>query len=193
MLATIAAICGYIAAISFVTILAIYVYFKHKNRRSDELLSRIPSPKAKIQLGPSPLVVLFKHHTVHTLLTSNTNIEKSEQYMFFLDWLGEGLLTSTGAKWKGRRKLLTSAFHFKILDDFIPIMCEQSDILVQKLMRESSKPYIDVREPITQCTLDVICETAMGVSIGAQLGKNTEYVNAIHNMGEILMKRVFSP
>ncbi|CAG2181734.1 unnamed protein product [Oppiella nova] len=111
----------------------------------------------RIQLGPTPVVVLFKHHTVDTLLTSNTNIEKSEQYMFLLDWLGEGLLTSTGAKWKGRRKLLTPAFHFKILDDFIPIMCEQSDILVQKLMRESSKPYIDVREPITQCTLDVIC------------------------------------
>ncbi|CAG2112131.1 unnamed protein product, partial [Medioppia subpectinata] len=36
-------------------------------------------------------------------------------------------------------------------------------------------------------------ETAMGVSIGAQLGNNAEYVTAIHDLGEILMKRVFSP
>ena len=33
----------------------------------------------------------------------------------------------------------------------------------------------------------------MGVSIGAQVGNNKEYVNAIHNLGETLIKRIFSP
>ena len=53
--------------------------------------------------------------------------------------------------------MLTPAFHFKILEDFIPIMNEQSNILVDNLKNACNKPFIDIREPLTQCTLDVIC------------------------------------
>ena len=40
---------------------------------------------------------------------------------------------STGQKWRSRRKLLTSTFHFKILNNFVPIYQKQSNILIQKL------------------------------------------------------------
>ena len=33
----------------------------------------------------------------------------------------------------------------------------------------------------------------MGISIGAQVGKNKQYVDAVHNLAEILMKRIVSP
>lgn len=52
--------------------------------------------------------------------------------------------------------MLTPAFHFKILEDFIPIMNEQSDILVKNLMKTIEEPFVDIREPIVQCTLDII-------------------------------------
>ncbi|XP_054157968.1 cytochrome P450 4C1-like [Oppia nitens] len=148
----------------------------------------------KISLGPQPVVVVFKHNLMDAIFSSNVHIEKSEQYKFLSDWLGDGLLLSTGAKWKGRRKLLTPAFHFKILDDFIPLMNAQTNIFLDKIKDMSTdRQYIDIREPIAQLTLDIICETAMGVQVGAQVGKNKPYVAAIHDLGEILMKRVFSP
>ena len=53
--------------------------------------------------------------------------------------------------------MLTPAFHFKILEDFTPVMNEQSNILVNNLRNACNKPFIDIREPIVQCTLDVIC------------------------------------
>ena len=40
---------------------------------------------------------------------------------------------SSGEKWRSRRRLLTPAFHFKILQDFLVIMNEHSEIFVNKL------------------------------------------------------------
>lgn len=42
-------------------------------------------------------------------------------------------LYSTGSKWKSRRRLLTPAFHYHILKDYIPIYSKQSSILISLL------------------------------------------------------------
>lgn len=97
------------------------------------------------------------------------------------------MLTSTGKKWRSRRKLLTPAFHFRILDDFIPIVNEQSKVLVKRLSQTS---YLDDIVPyIITCTLDIICETAMGTKINAQQNPKSEYVEAIYFLGESFMQR----
>ena len=43
-------------------------------------------------------------------------------YQFLTPWLGQGLLTSSGPRWHGRRKLLTRAFHGHILDQHVAAM-----------------------------------------------------------------------
>lgn len=125
------------------------------------------------------------------ILSSQNELKKSVNYKYLEPWLGTGLLTSTGNKWRSRRKLLTPAFHFKILDDFIPIFNEQSKILVKRL---SKCPYIDDVVPyITTCTLDIICETAMGTKINAQKNPQSDYVKAIGFLGESFMVRNLRP
>lgn len=96
-------------------------------------------------------------------------------------WLGTGLLTSTGAKWRYRRKMLVPAFHFKILYDFVPVFNEQSWVFVDRL-REIAKSgkAADIVPVVTACTLDIICETVMGVSIGAQKNYNNDYCKAVN-------------
>ncbi|GFT66199.1 cytochrome P450 4C1 [Trichonephila clavipes] len=103
------------------------------------------------------------------------------------------ILFSTGKKWRRRRKLLTPAFHFSILDEFIPVFQEQSNVLVSKLQSLVHEPWVDVVPLMTACTLDIICQTAMGVNIDAQGGRNTEYVRAVHEMGEAFMYRAIRP
>lgn len=49
-----------------------------------------------------------------------------------------GLLTSWGEKWKYNRKLLTPAFHIKVLAQFVPIMNRNARILVAKLESQSA-------------------------------------------------------
>lgn len=58
--------------------------------------------------------------------------------------------------------MLTPAFHFNILEAFLPAMNEQSNILVEKIAKkvEESKENsveIDVVDYITYAALDVIC------------------------------------
>ncbi|KAG8177132.1 hypothetical protein JTE90_012015 [Oedothorax gibbosus] len=129
-----------------------------------------------------PFVIVNKAKAVEELLSGNKMIEKSQSYDFLHPWLGEGLLTSGGSKWKSRRKLLTPSFHFEILKEFLPIFNEQSQ-------KETDKEFTDIVLPITLCSLDIICETTLGVSIRAQDNKDSQYVKSVASAGEIVMER----
>ena len=97
------------------------------------------------------------------LLGSNKLIDKSREYQYLHPWLSTGLLTSTGTKWHGRRKMLTPTFHFKILEDFIDIFNKQSVVLVDKLreahqdMVANNRDRINLFPYVARCTLDIIC------------------------------------
>jgi cytochrome P450 len=64
---------------------------------------------------------------------------------------------SPGTKWHSRRKLLTSSFHFKILENFVEIFSEKSEILAKKLQQEAGGQVFNVHPYITRCALDIIC------------------------------------
>lgn len=63
---------------------------------------------------------------------------------------------SWGSKWRCRRKMLTPAFHFRILEDFLPVMNEQAEVFVHCL-EERIDTKFDIVPRITKCTLDIIC------------------------------------
>lgn len=54
--------------------------------------------------------------------------------------------------------MITPAFHFNILEEFIHVFNGQSDIMVHKLKKaiENSDSF-DIYPFITRCTLDIIC------------------------------------
>ncbi|XP_012499451.1 PREDICTED: cytochrome P450 4V2 [Propithecus coquereli] len=150
-------------------------------------------PLLKLWVGPVPMVVLYNAENVEVLLTSSKQIDKSSMYKFLEPWLGLGLLTSTGNKWRSRRKMLTPTFHFTILEDFLDIMNEQANILVNKLEKHVNQEAFNCFYYITLCALDIICETAMGKNIGAQSNDDSEYVRAVYRMSDLIFRRMKMP
>ncbi|XP_047102529.1 cytochrome P450 4c3-like [Schistocerca piceifrons] len=126
---------------------------------------------------------------VEKILSSQQHITKSDDYLILEPWLCKGLLTSTGTKWHERRKLLTPAFHFKILEDYVHVFNKNSRILVNKLSENTPGSTVNIFKYMTTCTLDIICETAMGTSVDAQNGGEAEYVAAVKRMSELFLYR----
>lgn len=154
---------------------------------------------AKGYLGFVPIALLLDGEAAKALLSSNKNITKGRLYYTLSFWLGEGLLLSTGALWKSRRRLLTPAFHFDILEEFLSVMAANSEVLVENLDRVAdSRLPCDMFPLVTACTLDIICETALGVSVHAQrphLGTDPgrQYVQAVHDASTFTWKWMLQP
>ncbi|XP_035035250.1 cytochrome P450 4V2 [Hippoglossus stenolepis] len=151
------------------------------------------APLFKLWIGPVPFVILFHANTVETLLNNSIHMDKSYAYEFLHPWLGTGLLTSTGKKWRQRRKMLTPTFHFSILTDFLEVMNEQAEVLVEKLEKQAGKGSFNCFSHVTLCALDIICETAMGKKIYAQSNSNSEYVESVYKMSDIISRRQRKP
>jgi len=65
-----------------------------------------------------------------------------------------------GNRWKSRRRLLTSAFHFQILESFFDVFNEQSILLIddfRNAIQEKPDGNINVYSILTQSALDIIC------------------------------------
>ncbi|XP_069699705.1 cytochrome P450 4C1-like [Periplaneta americana] len=143
--------------------------------------------------GRQPEIHIMKPEHVEVLLRSSDHIDKGDFYSLLHKWLGTGLLTSTGQKWFKHRKMITPTFHFKILDNFVEVFSEKSEILVDKLKKEVGSQRFDIYPYITKCALDIICETAMGTPIFAQDERGSDYVKAVYDMSELTVYRLFRP
>lgn len=53
--------------------------------------------------------------------------------------------------------MVTPAFHFKILEDFVEVFNAVSDVLLKKLRKELGKDSFDVFPYFNLFALDVIC------------------------------------
>lgn len=133
---------------------------------------------ALLIIGFNARVFITNPKDVEEILTNRKLVVKADMYDFFADWLGNGLLVSTGQKWFTRRKIISKSFHFQILEEFMEIF-ESNSSLFSEQLKQFDGQVIDIFPKIGLLTLDVVCETSMGVTINAQTNSSTEYVEAV--------------
>ncbi|KRT80980.1 cytochrome P450, partial [Oryctes borbonicus] len=143
--------------------------------------------------GSSPELVICKPEYLEVILNNSTHITKGRHYKSLVPWLGQGLLTSTGARWFQHRKLITPTFHFKILENFMDVFVSKSQALLTILDAKANGTPFDIYPDITHCALDIICETAMGVSVNAMSNTHNEYVTSVYGISQIIVWRILRP
>ncbi|KAK7601298.1 hypothetical protein V9T40_008739 [Parthenolecanium corni] len=159
--------------------------FKILYERSFEFEHGTP---VKIWIGPRAVVFLTDPRDVEVILGSHVHIDKSPDYRLFEPWLGDGLLISTGEKWRAHRKLIAPTFHLNVLKSFINIFNKNSRSIVEKMGKNGSKDF-DVHEYMGEATVEILLETAMGVDKGTQDREANEYVVSVMKMCDILHMR----
>lgn len=142
----------------------------------------------KLWIGPRPVVFLTDPRDVEVILGSQVHIDKSPEYRLFEPWLGDGLLISTGEKWRAHRKLIAPTFHLNVLKSFINIFNKNSRAIVNKMRKQGSKEF-DIHEYMGEATVEILLETAMGVDKGTQDREASEYVTSVMKMCDILHMR----
>ncbi|XP_026313858.1 cytochrome P450 4C1-like isoform X2 [Hyposmocoma kahamanoa] len=138
--------------------------------------------------------MVFTHPKhIEPVMSSMEFITKGFSYYFLQPWLGQGLLTSTGNRWKTHRKFLTPAFHFNILQNFLPVFCKNAKILNEKLANMAEGRDIDLFPLVALAALDNVTESIMGVSVNAQKDSESQYVKSIEDLSNVVSYRMRNP
>lgn len=162
----------------------------------DDVQLRFKEGLMKLVLFLDAYILMRKPRHMEVILPKSETTTKADFYNTFKSWLGDGLLTSSGEKWFHNRKLLTPAFHFGVIDQFIETMSEKAEILVECLeneLKNNAGESIDFYRHSVRCALDIICETSMGASMDVQRSQDIPYIQALDVMLLVLGKRIFYP
>ncbi|XP_008550233.2 uncharacterized protein LOC103573114 [Microplitis demolitor] len=158
--------------------------------------SRNYYPVFKLWLGFWPIINIRHADDVEILLSSNKNIKKSLFYDYLHPWLHDGLLTSTGNKWRSRRKILTPAFHLHNLHEYMGSITDHTDRMITKIKSEIKSDDGVIKELLpllTTFTLSTICESAMGATAIENDPAQKTYKQSVYEIGEIFYYRAVRP
>lgn len=151
-------------------------------------LSFIYGSVARGWLGYHLVVFLTEPSDIELILNSYVHLTKSSEYRFFKPWLGDGLLISSGDKWKSHRKLIAPAFHQNVLKTFIDVFNDNSLAVVARMKKEVGKVF-DVHDYMSEVTVDILLETAMGSNRTGENKEGFDYAMAVMKMCDILHSR----
>lgn len=130
---------------------------------------------------------------MQTILCSTKHTHKGAVYHIIKPFLGEGLLISNDKKWLQRRRILTPAFHFHILQQFLPIFREERHKLCHQLqIAAENNEAVNLAPTMSKFTLNTVCETSMGVKLDS-FTEADAYRRNIYNIGEKILERHLKP
>ncbi|KAK1429577.1 hypothetical protein QVD17_11791 [Tagetes erecta] len=94
------------------------------------------------------------------------------------DFLGDGIFTVDGAKWREQRKMASHEFSTKVLRDFSGVTFRKNAIQVGHMFSEAAttNQVVDINDLFMKATADSIFKVAFGINLDNLSGSNEEGV-----------------
>ncbi|KAG8004552.1 Leukotriene-B(4) omega-hydroxylase 2 [Nibea albiflora] len=144
-------------------------------------------------LGPFyHFVRLFHPDYVKPLLMAPASITVKDELIYghLRPWLGKSLLISNGEEWSRKRRLLTPAFHFDILKNYVAMFNASTNIMHDKWLRLVSEgtTNLEMFDHVILMTLDSLLKCAFSYNSNCQQS-TSEYVMAIVELSDLIIDR----
>ncbi|XP_025153505.1 cytochrome P450 4C1 isoform X2 [Harpegnathos saltator] len=159
------------------------------------LLHKFKDGIFQIWIGPQPIIYLYKPELLKTVLASTVFIEKSVHYDFYKEWMGNGLLTSSGKQWVRDRKLLSPSFHFNILEQFGAIISEKIEIMLKQMEKKIAKDprkAINIIPIIEDMTFEIVFDTILNINEHTRKDK-TQFITNVRRLLKLISIRINQP
>ncbi|KAM7282683.1 cytochrome P450 4V2 [Ixodes scapularis] len=141
--------------------------------------------------GPQPFLIALTPNAAERVLSNSENLNKSFLYDMMKSWIGNGLLTSDKDIWKKRRKVLTPAFHFRVLEDYVPVMNRRASELVKKMNSLSSGSF-DLLPVMRIAAFGILFETAMGIQLDENEVLRTGFLQVNDEISSSIIARMLN-
>ncbi|KAK1430337.1 hypothetical protein QVD17_13000 [Tagetes erecta] len=115
----------------------------------------------------------------HILKTNFQNYGKgSYTHTWLEDFLGDGIFTVDGEKWREQRKLASHEFSTRVLRDFSGVTFRKNAIKVGRIFSEAAKSnqVVDINDLFMKATADSIFKIAFGIDLDNLSGSNEQGV-----------------
>lgn len=111
-------------------------------------------PLGRVWLSIFPYFVVFEPEHLQLILGSKKHTEKTFFYRLLHNFLGDGLITSSGMKWQTHRKYIQPIFHKSVLEKFIGTFADSSQCLIDRI--KNAPEVINVTTFVNDCVLDIL-------------------------------------
>ncbi|KAK5847759.1 hypothetical protein PBY51_016863 [Eleginops maclovinus] len=138
------------------------------------------------------LVRLFHPDYIKPLLMAPASITVKDELIYghLRPWLGHSLLLLNGREWSRRRRLLSPAFHFDILKNYVVKFNDSTNTMLDKwhkLLAEGTN-HVEMFDHVTLMTLDSLLKCAFSYNSNCQRS-SSEYVSAIVQLSDLIIDR----
>lgn len=116
----------------------------------------------------------------YMLKTNFENYGKGEyNYINLRDFLGDGIFTVDGEKWRQQRKVSSYEFSTRVLRDFSSVVFRDNAVKLANVVSEAAKSNrsMDIQDLFMKSTLDSIFKVAFGAELDSMCGTNEEGAN----------------
>ncbi|XP_069702694.1 cytochrome P450 4C1-like isoform X2 [Periplaneta americana] len=140
---------------------------RHQQEALEEELGKLRAElKAKEEeLKKMAQELLAERQREANMLSDRKVMKKAYVYDYMTPFLGDGLVTSSGEKWKHDRKKLAPFFYFSTLKLYIDTQSKNIDTMIKKLSSYVDTPEFNILPVTMYCALESILTTSVSTMV----------------------------